>query len=69
MLAAVCEFVTATHPEIAEFLRDHVQGNVPLPYAEVFAKVGVEFDPAAGVLSVNEGASPAQLSLREAWSR
>jgi len=62
------EFVAATYPEIGDFLRAHVQGNEPLPYAEAFAKVGVSFDAASGTLTVNEDATQDELALRGAWA-
>jgi len=61
-------FVKATHPEIADFFRRYVEGNEPLPYAEVFAEVGVAYDPTQGSLTLMENATPEQLALRESWA-
>src|SRR5690606_32296089 len=33
--------VELTYPEVGEFLRTHVSGTTPIPYADYFAKVGV----------------------------
>ena len=33
--------VELTYPEVGDFLRTHVSGTTPIPYAEYFAKVGV----------------------------
>jgi predicted metalloprotease with PDZ domain len=34
-----------TYPEIREFFRKHVEGGEPLPLKEMFASIGVAFDP------------------------
>ncbi|MEM6271666.1 MAG: peptidase M61 [Bacteroidota bacterium] len=36
-----------TYPEIREFFRRHVEGPTPLPYAEIFQKVGIKYEPFA----------------------
>jgi predicted metalloprotease with PDZ domain len=36
------EIVDLTYPEIQTFFDDHVRGNVPIPYDDYFAKVGLE---------------------------
>ena len=36
------EIVALTYPEIGEFLNTYVAGSTPLPYKEIFEKVGVE---------------------------
>ncbi|MCO6357559.1 peptidase M61 [Roseivirga pacifica] len=36
------EIVTLTYPEIGEFLNTYVAGSTPIPYKEIFEKVGVE---------------------------
>ncbi|MFT5478575.1 MAG: putative metalloprotease with PDZ domain, partial [Planctomycetota bacterium] len=33
------KFVAATYPELGSFFEDHVQGSLPLPYAQAFALV------------------------------
>lgn len=60
-------FAAETYPEATEFFRAHVQGNEPLPYADAFAKVGVNFDAASGTLTVDEDATQEELALRAAW--
>jgi len=61
-------FTEATHPEIADFFRAHVEGNEPLPYEEYFAKVGVAYDSTLGGLRLVEDATEEQLALRGAWA-
>ncbi|WP_181306801.1 peptidase M61 [Rufibacter sp. XAAS-G3-1] len=34
-----------TFPEIRDFFRRHVEGNEPLPYSEIFRKVGITYQP------------------------
>lgn len=67
------EIVAATFPEIGDFLRDHVRGNVPLPYEAYFAEVGIRYDAdapsGAPLLTVDEDCGPEQLALRRAWMR
>lgn len=36
-----------TYPQMRSFFARHVEGREPLPYAEIFAKVGLQFDPVA----------------------
>ncbi|MFD0932824.1 peptidase M61 [Psychroflexus salinarum] len=38
----IAEIVDLTYPEIQIFFDKHVSGNIPIPYDEFFAKVGVE---------------------------
>ncbi len=37
------EITAMTYPEIGEFLKTHVAGPTPLPYQEIFDKVGVNY--------------------------
>ncbi|MBA9078591.1 peptidase M61 [Rufibacter quisquiliarum] len=39
------KIASLTYPEIRDFFRKHVEGNEPLPYAELFQKVGVTYQP------------------------
>ena len=36
-----------TYPELRSFFRKHVEGGEPLPYADLFARVGLRYDPVA----------------------
>ncbi len=59
------DFIEATFPEIEAFFADHVLSNVPLPYADAYATIGVTW--ADGRLTVDENATDAQLAMRAAW--
>ncbi len=37
------EIVAMTYPQIGDFFSSYVSGNTPIPYAEFFEKVGLEF--------------------------
>ena len=66
------EFVEASYPEVADFLAAHVQDNEPLPYAESFAKLGIDVDDGGAGrprIRVMDDASDEALALREAWMR
>ncbi|MFT7678594.1 MAG: putative metalloprotease with PDZ domain [Planctomycetota bacterium] len=67
----ISDFVAATDPDIQSFFDEHITGSTPLPYAETFAKLGLSYDPSKGraALSVDQGATPEQLALRDAWMR
>lgn len=41
------KIVALTYPEIGEFIRKHVDGPEPLPYADLFKLVGVIYEPVA----------------------
>ena len=36
-----------TYPELRSFFTKHVEGGEPLPYASIFARVGLRYDPVA----------------------
>lgn len=38
----IAEIVSMTYPSVGEFFKNHVQGNIPINYDELFAKVGVK---------------------------
>ena len=65
------EFVAATYPEVADFMQAHVEEKQPLPFAEYFGYLGIEFVPnssgTSGKFSVLEDCTKEQLDLREAW--
>jgi predicted metalloprotease with PDZ domain len=39
------KIVSLTYPEIRDFFRQHVEGSKPLPYADLFSKVGIIYEP------------------------
>lgn len=39
----LAEFVQASHPAVATFIANYIDGDKPLPYAETFEKLGYEF--------------------------
>ncbi len=41
------KIASLTYPEIREFFRQHVEGNKPLPYADLFKIVGLTYQPVA----------------------
>ena len=67
------EFAAATHLEIGSLLAAYVLDNSPLPYADYFGKLGIEFRPAKNggrpTLEVRASCTPAELALRRAWLR
>ncbi len=60
------DFIAASYPEVAEFMEAHVTRQEPMPYAESFALLGIEFRPSSsgsgGLFRVLEDASPEQLA-------
>jgi predicted metalloprotease with PDZ domain len=44
-----------TFPEIREFFRRHVEGAEPLPYAELFQKVGIQYKPSGVMKRISLG--------------
>ncbi|MGV3697217.1 EF-Tu C-terminal domain-related protein, partial [Flavobacterium sp.] len=44
-----------TYPEIRDFFKRYVEGNEPLPYDQLFSKVGITYKPITGVISLPAG--------------
>ena len=40
------EFVAASHPEVEGFVEDYIKGSKTLPYDQLFANIGFEYDKA-----------------------
>lgn len=56
-----------TFPEIREFFKKHVEGTEPLPLAETFAAIGIEYVTQGNVLKVKTSLTESEKQLREAW--
>ena len=61
------QFIEATYPEIATFMRDHIEKNDPLAYEAAFSKLGIEYRESDRSFHVDTDASEEALALREAW--
>lgn len=61
------ELVEMTFPEIADFLQRYVVEAQPLPIAEYYGKLGIEYDPAGPSFRVIESPTAEQARLRAAW--
>lgn len=64
--AIISEISKMTYPSIAEFFKNHVEGNTPIPYNEIFEKVGLTLSPNRQ-LTANENAPESAIVLRNQW--
>lgn len=60
--------LTGYQNEIAVFLSKYVSGVDALPMAEYFDKIGIIYTPGNNSFTINDGATAAQLALRNKWS-
>jgi predicted metalloprotease with PDZ domain len=60
--------VSITYPEVEVFINSYIKGTDALPYVEYFAKLGITFDPATNLFTVNESPTVDQQFLRTKWS-
>ncbi len=59
-----------TYGEIGDFFDSYIEAAEPLPIAEYYLKLGIRYDEAAQPrFEIMDDATPAQLSLRNAWLR
>ncbi|MGV3540611.1 MAG: peptidase M61, partial [Rufibacter sp.] len=49
------KITSLTFPEIRDFFRKYVEGNAPLPYAELFQKVGITYQPSGTIKRLSLG--------------
>jgi predicted metalloprotease with PDZ domain len=54
-----------TYPEVGQFLETYVGGNKPLPYAEIFEKVGITYMPLEKYRDVDIGISESILGFNQ----
>ncbi|HYO47406.1 MAG TPA: peptidase [Gemmatimonadota bacterium] len=59
--------VELTFPEIGDFIERYVVAAEPLPIAEYYGKLGIDYDPAGPSFSVRENPTEEQSRLRAAW--
>ena len=59
--------VDMTFPEIADFFQRYVVAAEPLPIAEYYGKLGIDYDPNGPSFTVRENPTPEQAALRAAW--
>ena len=59
--------VEMTYPEIGDFLQRYVVAAEPLPIAEYYGKLGIDYDPAGPSFTVRENPTAEQARLRAAW--
>jgi predicted metalloprotease with PDZ domain len=59
--------VEMTFPEIGDFLQRYVVAAEPLPIAEYYGKLGIEYDPTGPSFRLVEDPTPEQAALRAAW--
>jgi len=60
--------VQLTYPEIGDFINRYIKGTDPLPIAEYFLKIGLEYDEANVDLIRVTNPTPEQTKLFEKWS-
>ena len=60
------EIAEMTYPSVDLFLKNHVEGNIPIPYDEIFGKVGLNLSK-YNIISVDEEAKDAKVALRNKW--
>ena len=56
-----------TFPEIGDFLQQYVVAADPLPIAEYYGKLGIDYEPAGPSFTVREDPTAEQAALRAAW--
>jgi hypothetical protein len=56
-----------TFPEIGDFLQRYVVAAEPLPIAEYYGKLGIDYDPTGPSFTLVENPTPEQAALRAAW--
>ncbi len=54
-----------TYPEIGEFFQNHVAGNQPLPYAELFKEVGVNFEESGTIRTYSLGIGQTNITIAQ----
>jgi predicted metalloprotease with PDZ domain len=54
-----------TYPEIGEFFAKHVAGNEPLPYAELFDEVGVNFEESGTIKTYSLGIGQTTITVAQ----
>jgi predicted metalloprotease with PDZ domain len=59
--------VEMTFPEIGDFIQRYVVAAEPLPIAEYYAKLGIDYDAAGPSFTVMENPTAEQVALRAAW--
>lgn len=59
--------VELTFPEVRDFLQRYVVAAEPLPVAEYYAKLGIDYDPEGPTFTVREDPTAEQAALRAAW--
>lgn len=59
------EIASITYPEIGEFLDTYVGGNKPLPFEEIFEKVGVDYIEEETYMDVDFGITNAALGVNQ----
>lgn len=60
------EITEMTYPSVGLFLKTYVEGNSPMPYDEIFDKVGLTLSK-YNIIKVNENASDDKVALRNLW--
>jgi predicted metalloprotease with PDZ domain len=60
------EITEMTYPSVGLFLKNYVEGNSPIPYDEIFDKVGLTISK-YNIIKANENASDAKVALRTKW--
>lgn len=61
------DLVERTYPEIEDFVDLYIKGTAPLPMAEYFNKIGVDFIPATNTLNEMASKSEQQQFLFDKW--
>ncbi|MGH7567266.1 MAG: peptidase [Gemmatimonadota bacterium] len=59
--------VEMTFPEIGDFIQSYVVAAEPLPIAEYYGKLGIDYDPNGPSFTVREYPTPEEAGLRAAW--
>jgi predicted metalloprotease with PDZ domain len=60
------EITEMTYPSVGLFLKNYVEGISPVPYDEIFDKVGLTLSK-YNIIKVNEKASDVKVALRNKW--
>lgn len=60
------ELTQMTYPSVGTFLKTHVEGNTPIPYKDIFGRVGLALNQ-YNIISLNPNADKIEVDLRNGW--
>lgn len=61
--------VSMTYPDIADFINDYIKGTEPLPIAEYYDQIGIEYNSADFTFTMKSSLSEDQQTMFDIWSK